>query len=322
MVTTPLLARHAEAFYWMARYMERAENLARILDVTQTFGHDPDGALSWGPLLQINADEARFREHHPEGGAQAIKRFYLIDAGNPTSVLASVMGARENARAVRALISTELWSHISVFYGELAALRSADVAGANLSRVCAMIRSNCQTHVGIAEGTLFRGPGWYVYQIGRYLERADQATRLLDIKYHLLLPSLREVGSQIDVNQWHSLLRTAGAYHAFRRVYPRGMTPADVARFLLFETAFPRAVLPCVQHLERRTDHLSRDFGVPVDPSIRAALERLHDMLDTTIEAVIRAGLHEFLDRLQQEFAALGAALSAAWFHPDAAAAA
>lgn len=322
MVSTPLLCRHAEAFFWMARYVERAENIARMLDVTQTFGHDSSGALSWMPIVQINADESRFREAYPEGGAQAVKRFYLTDPGNPTSVISAIKAARENARSLRALISTELWSHINVFQGELAALRSADIAGANLSHVCAMIRSNCQTHMGIADGTLFRGPGWYVYQVGRHLERADQTTRLLDIKYHLLLPSLREVGSQIDVNQWHSLLRTAGAYHAFRRVYPRGIAPTAVAAFLLFETAFPRAVLPCVQHLEERLGHLARDFGVPTDARVEASLHRLHRMLETTIETVVAEGLHEFLDGLQRQFVTLTAALTAAYFQPDMAEAA
>ena len=319
---SPILTRHAEAFFWMARYVERAENIARIVDATQTFGHDPAGTTNWLPVVQINADRAAFQQAYAELTPKAVQRFYLIDQSNPTSAVFAVKAARENARLLRAMISTELWTQINIFYHELTRLRSADIAGANLSRVCGVIRESCQTHFGIIDGTAYRGPGWYLYQCGRFLERADQSTRLLDIKYHHLLPSLREVGSQVDVNQWHSLLRAAGAYHAYRRVYPRGLAPAEVAGFLLFETGFPRSVLFCAQLMARRLGHLQWDFGLAADHRLDDAVAKLMGMLSgIAIDQVIANGLHEYLDGVQRQLIAVSDAISAAYFTLDSQAA-
>ena len=220
-----LLSRYAEAAFWMARYIERAENLARILDVNETFSRDSQGGQNWLSVLQLYDDQKRFFERHGEAGGEAVIRFYVLDRDNRGSIVSNVRMARENARALRPLISTEMWTHLNMFHNRLGELRPEDVTEHRLARLCTLVKESCQAHTGITEGTFHRDAGWDFYQMGRMIERADQTTRLLDVKYHLLLPSAADVGSPVDVSQWNALLRSASAYHAFRRVQPSGMDP-------------------------------------------------------------------------------------------------
>ncbi len=165
----------------MARYMERAENLARTLDVNETFARDSRGAQEWLPIVQLNADESRFFAVHAEADAPTVIHFYVLDRGNPTSIVSAVHMARENARSLRHLISTEMWRHLNIFHDLLGDVAPADLALSELSRLCATIKENCQTHTGIAEGTFYRDQVWHFYQVGKTIERADQTTLLLEI---------------------------------------------------------------------------------------------------------------------------------------------
>ena len=299
----------------MARYMERAENLARTLDVNETFARDSHGAQDWLPIVQINADDERFFARHDAATADAVIDFYILDRGNPNSIVSAVGAARENARSLRHVISTEMWGHLNVFHGALAELAPADLALAELSRLCAMIKENCQTHTGITEGTFYRDEGWYFYEIGKQIERADQTTRILDIKYHRLLPSPGDVGSEIDASQWNALLRSVAGYHAFRRIHPRGMRPANVAGFLLFSTAFPRSVAVCANRVDELLMALETDYGLSGAPAATEALDELCRVLRAgDIDRVLADGLHEFLDRTQMRLDALTDALRRSFF--------
>ncbi|MFV3128663.1 alpha-E domain-containing protein [Niveispirillum sp. KHB5.9] len=313
-----LLARYAECIFWMARYMERAENLSRILDVHETFARDSYGSTNWLPILRLNADEKRFFELYPTATAKNVLNFYVLEQQNPTSIIAAIAAARENARQLRPLISTEMWAHLNMFYNRLLALEPADLAAHNIQRLCASIKEACQTHTGITEGTFFRDQGWYFYNLGRNLERADQTTRLLDIKYHTLLPSPRDVGTPIDISQWNSLLRSAAGYHAFRRVYPRGMTPAGVAGFLLFNDNFPRSVLVCMREVDNLLNRLNSKYRLRRGtlPLARSD-ELLGNLANQSINAVISIGLHEYLDGLQINFSSLSNDIAQAFFLID-----
>jgi uncharacterized alpha-E superfamily protein len=310
-----LLARYADCIFWLARYVERAENLARILDVNETFSRDSHGAQNWRSIVQLNSDEERFFGDRRDISAASVLRFYVIDADNPTSIVNAVRYARENARTLRPLISTEMWTQLNVFYNRLAALSDADLAPGRLSALFATIKEACQTHTGITEGTFFRDQGWYFYQLGRYIERADQTTRLLDIKYHLLLPALSDVGSPTDISQWNALLRSAAGYHAYRRLHAARTTPARVAGFLLFNQAFPRSVHHCVREAGRLLGDLKSRYALRGGNDAAEELDRLRAVLGTlTIEEILAQGLHEFLDLLQQQLIAVSGALSAAFF--------
>lgn len=310
-----LLARYAECIFWMARYMERAENLARILDVHETFARDTRGATNWFSIVQLNADEKDFFSRHDRPTAEAVIHYYMFDAQNTNSLLSMMRMARENARTLRPWISTEMWTQINVFHNKLLEMSVKDVAMPNLSRVCTWIKEECQTHTGITEGTFYRDQGWYFYQMGKYIERADQTTRLLDIKYHTLLPSPVEVGSTLDVSQWTTVLRSTAGYHAFRRVYPRGMTPTTVAGFMLFNEGFPRSVVMCVRQIDGVLTRMRSRYELRGGS---AAMERVDELLaallSRPIEAVIRDGLHEYLDWIQLQLSIVTNEIGQAFF--------
>jgi uncharacterized alpha-E superfamily protein len=316
-----LLARYADCIFWLARYVERAENLARILDVNETFSRDSRGAQNWRSIIQLNADDDRFFAGGRKVSAQTVLRFYVIDGDNPTSILSTVRAARENARTLRPLISTEMWVQLNVFYNRIAALAPADLMPGRLSALFAMIKEACQTHTGITDGTFFRDQGWYFYQLGRYLERGDQTTRLLDIKYHLLLPALSDVGSPTDVSQWNALLRSAAGYHAYRRLHAASTTPARVAGFLLFNQAFPRSLHHCVREAARLLGEVKSRYSLRGGNDAAEELDRLRAVLGTlTIEEILSSGLHEFLDVIQRQLIAVGHDLGVAFFgYPPAA---
>jgi uncharacterized alpha-E superfamily protein len=310
-----LLARYADCIFWLARYVERAENLARILDVNETFSRDSRGGQNWRSIVQLNSDEERFFASHEAAAAHNVVSFYVVDGDNPTSIVSTIRYARENARTLRPFISTEMWVQLNVFYNRLAELSAEDLIPGNLAALFTMIKEGCQTHTGITEGTFFRDQGWYFYQIGRYIERADQTTRLLDIKYHLLLPSVSDVGSPVDVSQWNALLRSAAGYHAYRRLHAASTTPARVAGFMLLNNAFPRSVHHCVREVGRLLGEVKSHHGLRGGNDAAEELDRLQVLLGTLeIRAILRSGLHEFLDSIQRQLMAVTRELSIAFF--------
>ena len=312
-----LLSRYAEALFWLARYMERIENLARILDVTDTFVRHGVDQSGWRSIIQINADEKRFVEGYGKPSAETVAQFYLVDRENPTSILSSLFAARENARTLRPLISTEMWSQINIFYNRVRLLTAADAAPSRVSGLCAYLKEQCQAHAGITDGTFYRDQGWAFYCIGKYIERGDQTSRLVDIKYHTLLPRVDDVGGALDVSQWHALLRTASGYHAYRRIHPSGMTPESVAGFLLMNHSFPRSITLCLHQIEIYLSQLSSGYGLR---GAYAAQERLDElraaMMDQSIEQILARGLHEFLDWVQLQFIGLQDAMAANFWRP------
>jgi uncharacterized alpha-E superfamily protein len=310
-----LLARYAEAIFWLARYIERAENLARILDVNATFARDNRGGHNWLPVLQLNTDQERFSATHPMLTAEAVLRFYVTDRENRTSIVSAITMAHENARVLRPVISSEMWAQLNVFHKWLSGLDDAALAPAGLTRLFGRIKEACQTHTGITDGTLHRDQGSYFYRLGRLIERADQTTRLLDIKYHLLLPSVSDVGSLTDVVQWDVLLRSAAAHHAYLRVVPGGVTPTGVAGFLLLHPRFPRSVAFCIGEAVRLLSVLQSRHALPGGAGAMEELGGLHSALGTlTIEEILGQGLHEFLDGVQRRLIAATTNLSSAFF--------
>lgn len=310
-----LLSRYAEAIYWMARYVERAENLARILDVNETFSRDSRGWQNWRSILELYCDEARFFAAHDEATADAVIYFYTLDQNNFTSIISAVNQARSNARTLRPLISTEMWIQLNMFSNRLKAMPREELSEPRLVRFCNLVKEACQTHTGITEGTFYRDEGWFFYLIGRCIERADQTTRLLDVKYHLLLPSAEDVGSPLDVSHWNAVLRSAAGYHAFRRVHPSGMTPADVAGFLLYHRRFPRSVRACVRDISNLLSQLRSNYRLVGGTGALEELDELSSVLDdATIDQVIARGLHEFIDWVQVKLNRVHEELGTAFF--------
>jgi uncharacterized alpha-E superfamily protein len=315
MASMPLLARYAENLFWMARYMERVENLARLIDVTQTFEFPERPFDSWYSLIRINADEESYAKSGDTRDASAVKHFYLLDHDNPTSVPSSMEIARTNARLLRPLISTEMWMQLNMLHRDLINIAPVSLSGDQLSRLCSRIKIGVQEHTGITEGTFFRDQGWLFYSLGRAIERADQTTRLLDIQYHLLMPTSAEERRVASLTQWGGMLRAAAGYHAFRRVSPAGYTPRDVVRFLLADPCFPRSVLMCVSQMEWLLSQLRATYGLRgTVPALERTEELRAGLAARSVDTLIEAGLHHFLDGVQRDLILLAAEIGSAFF--------
>ncbi len=309
-----LLSRFAENSFWMARYVERAANLARILDVNETFARDRHGANDWLPMLKLHCDEEAFDERYRSVDAASVTRFYIIDSSNPNSIRFAIRAARENARSIRHLISLESWTQLNVFYNWLAGLKNRSIPLTELSRICGKIKEGCQLHFGIVSDTMYRDQVWLFYRLGTFLELCDQVTRLVDMKYHALLPSASDVGKPIDVAQWNALLRSAAAYHGYRRIYPQMMTPSSVAGFILLDPGFPRSVTSCARELRSTLDRLlAREEMTSVGFDFDS-IDALTGLADWPADAVISHGLHEYLDQVQLTLIALGEQIEATFF--------
>jgi uncharacterized alpha-E superfamily protein len=315
-LNNPLLARYAECVFWLARFVERSENLARILEVNETYGRDRNGVQNWLSIVELNADETDFAAKHEQATADSVIRFYVTDPEHPTSIVSAIGNARENARALRPLVSTEMWVTLNVFHNRLKTIGPDELAAGNLSRLLTEIKETCQTFTGITEGTFYRDQAWYFYLLGRYIERADQTTRLLDAKYRLLTDA---AASAQEIGQWHALLRSASGYHAFRRVHTSNLTAPRVVGFLLFNPSFPRSVALCVREIDRALGELRAQYRVRRGGEVAECIDALRAILESrSTEQILGSGLHDFIDFLQGAFIELTNRLSAAFFSPGA----
>lgn len=319
MAVNSLLSRYAECMMWLARYMERMENLARLLEVTETFVRDSEGQTAWDSIISINSDEELFRTLRPAGQQADAVLFYLTERDNPGSVISMAHAIRENARAVRPLVSIELWTQLNVFTRWLLDLTPQDIKPNSLSTLCTRIRLECQTHYGIAEGTLYRDQAWLFYRLGKHLERCDQITRLVDIRYHMLLPREEKPGSAIDITQWTAVLRSAAAYHAFRRLRPVTVTPANIVGFLLKNDGFPRSLAANLRQVDDVLGHLATHGGLRNQCApLQECLDELRASLnDQTAGDIILRGLHDYMNWVQVHIAQIQSAI-ACTFWPQA----
>jgi uncharacterized alpha-E superfamily protein len=313
-LSNPLPARYAECIFWLARLVERAENLARILEVNETYSRDKRGSRNWLSIVQLHSDDAAFFAKHAAAAADTVIRFYLADADNPTSIVSTVGQARENARTLRPLVSTEMWVQLNVFHNRVKAVGPGDLRPGGIGRLLTEIKEACQTFTGITEGTFYRDQAWYFYRLGRYIERADQTTRLLDAKYHLLTGQ-GDPATAVEIGQWHAVLRSASGYHAFRRVHLNELTPALVAGFLLFDSAFPRSVYFCVREVAAALGELKSRYLLRGGNDVSEGLDQLRSILSArSIDEILDAGLHEFIDFLQMYLIVITNRLTAAFF--------
>ncbi len=311
---TVMLSRVAHSLYWMSRYIERAENLARLLDVNLQFLLDFHGVSDaskkeepWGSILASTGDEALFETLYKKADSRSVTEFLAFDARNPGSILSSIFAARENARMIRDQISSEMWQAINELYLFLKDRTAADVWAAGPSEFLNHIKLASHTFQGLTEATYQRNEGWEFIQFGKFLERADKTTRILDVKYHILLPSAVDVGGAVDTAQWQAVLRSASALEAYRRFYVREILPWKVAEFLIFSDSFPRSLHYCVAQVD---EFLRRILGEsatrPRTAAARASRRLLADLESLPIDEVLEEGLHEFLIEVQKSLDRIG----------------
>jgi uncharacterized alpha-E superfamily protein len=313
---TNLLARYAEGVFWLARYVERAENLARLLDVQETFARDSQGSHDWISMVMLNGDLERFREGGRGATAESVLRFYLLDRDNPTSIVCDLRNARENARMLRSLISTEMWVQLNVFYNLVLTLGPADLAEERLARTCAMIKDGCEAHAGITAGTFYRDEAWNFYELGRAIECADQTTRLVDAKFVTLGGRGEAPEAVVDASQWVAVLRSVASFQAFRRRHPHGLRPPEIAAFLYSDWRLPRSVAHCLGVIEHNLTELRRQYHLKGTAAALEQVDGLRDHLQAdNVKTLIReGGLHDFNDWLQQGFTELAGVIGRSFF--------
>ena len=301
-----MLSRVANLIYWIARYLERAENTARIVEVNAQLvldlqsRQDASDPRAWEPLVFVTGSDEKFHELY---GAKATERavieFMLFDKRNPSSVLSCIGFARENARCIRDQLSSELWETINTFYLRLKDDDFTRYAQLGAADYLAWIKCQTQLFHGVADAMIPRDDGWRFYELGRHLERADNTTRILDIKYFMILPGMQAVGSALDIVQWASVLRSCSAFEAFRRARRGGLDLPHVVDYLLRDPAFPRSVLHAVGQIEQAILGIDGDGRPAVAKAKELARHLLEELCATDANAIVASGLHEYLDGLQ-----------------------
>ncbi len=311
-----LLARNAECLFWLARYLERAACLARVIEMQSTFGaQDRDQGWNW--LLTLHSNEDLFRERF-EPSAETIVAFYLTDKGNSGSIRSSVHWARENARALRPFIPLEMWAQLNTFQHTIELIGADDIQRSKLPRTCAQIRAGCLAQIGVAEGLLYRDEGYQFFKLGLMIERADQTSRLLDVKYAqgpLRRSSALTSDPAHDFMFWSTILRTVGAYQVFHRLMADSPDAESVARFLVLNPSHPRSIGFCVREITDALNMLRSGFRLPGANAGLEACEILSQGLQVAAEdAQLLGRLHEFNDWVQRALMHLTAQVGAAFF--------
>jgi uncharacterized alpha-E superfamily protein len=296
-----MLSRVADSIYWLNRYIERAENIARFLEVNLTLLLDlPTGVEEqWHPLVLTTGDLDFFLDHYGEATAENVIRFLTVDGNYHNSILTCLRAANDNATSIREVISSEMWQQVNRFYSFVREAAQHPPLE-NLTDFLEEVKEASHLFAGIMDATMTHNEGWHFGRMGRFLERADKTTRILDVKYFLLLPSVEDVGLTIDQLGWIALLRSASAYEMYRKRGRHRITPAGVADFLILDKDFPRAIWFCLHQAEASLHEIT---GTPIGTwqnSAERSMGRLRSRLDyLVIDEIIQQGMHEFLDDLQ-----------------------
>ncbi len=294
-----MLGRTANGIFWMFRYLERAENSARLLDAGFRMAlmrgsrtdHD-----EWRSVLTTLGLEAKFAATHAETSRHAVTNFILRERDNPGSVLNMVENARNNARSVRTAITREVWEATNECWMQLKMLLARPVREREFFLVLAAIRRHATLVRGAMEETMLRNEIYNFARMGTFLERADNTARILDVKYYVLLPAVSWVGTNLDNVQWETVLRSVSGERAYRWLNDGGIDPRGIARFLILDGRFPRSLAFCYGKLHSNLASLAEEYGEKT--MAQELLYEASTRLDqSSIEAIIAGGLHEFLTR-------------------------
>ncbi len=310
-----MLSSTADNLYWLARYMERADFLARAIEASRRLAALPKaygGADSeWeSVLLSSGADDAFEKTGKPVNEANVIE-FLTFSRDNPGSIRNCIEFARTNARAVRTALTVEMWEAINGAYLELKAMESrrGDYSGDDLGRFLEFVKHTSLTYDGGAYRTMLRNDAYWFSCVGLFVERADNTARLLDVKYHVLLPEKELVGGSLDYFQWAAILRAVSAHTAYHWVYRTSMKPWLVADLLILRPEMPRSLISCYESIVRNLDNLARAHGRQgaAQRQARGTYGRLETL---SMERVFQGGLHEFVQSFISENNKLGSLIS------------
>ncbi|TJX75248.1 MAG: alpha-E domain-containing protein [Mesorhizobium sp.] len=291
-----LLGRTANGLYWMNRYIERAENMARLVDagLRMALTRTQSASEEWNSVLLSAGSDAAFTQKYSDYSAANVADFLLRDTSNPSSTMSSIETARNNARMVRTALTRETWESINEAWMSLKRMLARPIDERDLPNVLDAIKRETALIRGSFYGTMLRNEIFDFSQLGTYVERADNTARILDVKYYVLLPSISWVGSTLDNYQWESILRSVSAHRSYRWVYDADYKPTNIADYLILNVRMPRSLTFCYRFLAEHLKFLSDDYGER--HACHATAEKTQAMLRTgSIKDIFDAGLHEFL---------------------------
>jgi uncharacterized alpha-E superfamily protein len=311
-----MLSRVANSLYWMSRYIERAENIARIVDVNLQLLLDFRNlneerlAQHWLPIVQTTGDEQQFFQLHKKATGNAVTEFLVFQMENPNSIVSSICQARENARMVRDQVTIEFWEELNRLYWFVKTPQARKAWNESPSEFFQQIKSSSLHLIGLGEATLIRNEGWWFLQIGKFIERADKTSRILDLRYQSPSQNGAPSDSEADALEWSAILRSCSAWDAYKSIYGAEVNPKLVAEFLMFNEDFPRSVRFCVAEL----NHALRKISGVAEGRFSNGAEKLAGRLVaelqfSTVDEISEPGLHDYLDQLQTKLNDIGGAM-------------
>jgi uncharacterized alpha-E superfamily protein len=308
-----MLSRTADNLYWLARYVERAEYIARILDTTLRLTALPlayvGSTNEWESAVATAGCAGGFFEHYKEANEETVTEFLAFSSANPSSIRNCFEAARLNARAVRTALTSEMWDAINGAWLELKRWGNGPRSREEFARYLRWVLGSSLRFDGSAYRTMLRNDAYWFSRIGVYMERADNTARILDVKYHLLLPVDEKVGGPLDYFQWSSILRSVSALTAYHWVYRENVKPWLVADLLMLRDEMPRSLASCYENLVQNLDRIATAYGRqgPAQRQARTVRARLEN---SKIEQIFQNGLHEFIDTFVEDNNRLGTAVS------------
>ncbi|MDR3500207.1 MAG: alpha-E domain-containing protein [Parvibaculum sp.] len=308
-----MLSRTADSLYWIARYMERAENLARILRVTDRLSLMPQGGESggseWHSTVVVSDCEEGFYRKYNDATPEHVISYLAFDPDNPSSIRRCIEAARHNARAVRTALTTEQWESLNATWLELALIQENRMRGSGLHRFLDWVRDRSLLFHGGTVATMLRRDSYHFMQLGTFMERGDNTARILDVKYHVLLPEHAEVGGGIDYYQWASILRAVSGYRSYHVLYKEGIRPWLIAEFLIMREQMPRSLISSTARIKDCLDNLGEEYGQRHECH-RLAGQYYSQLRFGKVGDVFHQGLHEFLTRYIEQNNQLGVEIS------------
>ncbi len=311
-----MLSRVAESIYWLSRYIERAENVARFIEVNMRLVLDLpiSQAQQWEPLVITSGDDEDFKKRYDAATQDNVIHFLTFDLENPNSILSCLSHARENARSVREIISSEMWEQVNWFHMTVRSAATKKPGGELPADFFAKVKMASHLFCGITDNTLSHSEAFHFARLGRMFERADKTARILDVKYFMLLPQVEYVGTPYDTALWSALLKSASAFEMYRQAFG-GVNSDHVAQFLILDRDFPRSMRFCIHRADDSLRAITGSAAGMYNTIAERKLGRLRSELDyAQIAEILRGGLHEFIDDFQVSLNSIGSAVFDTFF--------
>lgn len=316
-----MLSRTAENLFWIARYMERAETVARLLEVGSRNALIPQAGggfrNEWESILQASGTSTGFAGKYGDPVQRNIESYLFFDLENPSSIASCIHQARENGRIVRTALTSQVWDALNTAFQEMNAMRRTERSKLSINDLIDWTIRTASHVRGAIEDTQLRNDGYCFLHIGYGLERSDATARLLDVKYFVLLPQANYVGSGLDNYQWRTILRSMSAHRAFNWAYGGEITPAKIVDFLVLNPKMPRSLLTSITHVSTHLDSLARGYGRSGEAQT-GARSLLGEVAEITVEDVFEVGLHEFLTGTIEQVGELAGVIQSQYFSGEA----